>query len=440
MAGNITKLFVSKLPKGSTPWELKKCLESFGEISGTLWRRKGISSELLNSLRGVKMGECRLKINITRFAVENAGVLGPSPEIARAPGVQGQSFGNVPSNLRDSRSYSFVVGSSNDHGIHVMGGPSVKVDDQLLGGKSIIVPDRTAGFQELAGLALVGRTVNLETLVDFDRFLNIAKDSAIRFLESKNVWGPWFSKLDGWNGQSFPMERVSWLKLCGIPLHLLSPEVMCQVGELFGKVLHMPKGLEEDHDLSVCRVGVLVGEVNRINEGVSVRWKNRSYRIWVEEDPNDWIPASFRSVVSPGSGEGSTPVSSPVVDGFGSGAWGNEEMLHGVGGVGDDVSLGGGGVDSNVNQSPVHADREKGRGNDDVGTGSVEVEIPCFISKEVGLGVVGSFLCGVGERNSKPTRRRRSGPLPKKAHSSCQLDKACSPDVERPKKRPRDSV
>ncbi|MFS7906131.1 hypothetical protein Hanom_Chr01g00055691 [Helianthus anomalus] len=76
--------------------------------------------------------------------------------------------------------------------------------------------------------------------------------------------------------------------------------------------------------------------------------------------------------------------------------------------------------------------------NNDVGTvsGPVEVENPCLFSKVVGPEVVGSFLCGSGERNTRPTRRRRSGPLSKKAQSSSLLDKDGSSVVERPKKGP----
>ncbi|KAJ0712825.1 putative RNA recognition motif domain, nucleotide-binding alpha-beta plait domain superfamily [Helianthus annuus] len=202
MAGIITKLFVSNLSEGCTPWELRMCMESFGEISGTFVAKKrdkfgnrfGFVSfkdvanrqELLNSLKGVKMGECRLKINIARFAAENSGMVGSVPEKARVPG-----------------------------GIHAKGSSYAKLGDQQMVEQTVIVPDRTSAFQELAGLALVGRTVNLETLVDFDRLLNIAKvvvanvqggltllisfhdkDSATRFLESKSLWGPWFSRLE----------------------------------------------------------------------------------------------------------------------------------------------------------------------------------------------------------------------------------------------------
>ncbi|KAF5753882.1 hypothetical protein HanXRQr2_Chr17g0785081 [Helianthus annuus] len=307
--------------------------------------------------------------------------------------------------------------------------------------QTVIVPDRTSALLSIAKVVVanVQYLGGLTLLISFHD-----KDSATRFLESKSLWGPWFSRLDGWNGQSFPLERVSWLKLSGIPLHLLSSEVLAQVGELFGKVLHVPKGLEEDQDLSVCRVGVLVGEVDRINVGVSVRWKNRAYRIRVEEDLNDWVPDNLSSGALPGSGGGSSPLSSPVstpvVDGNGSAAWGNVEMLHGDCGVGVEGSLGGGGAGPHDILSPGHADRENGGSNHDVGTGSVDVENPCLVSKAVGPEVVGNFLCGSGERKSKPTRRRRSGHSSKRAQSVSQFDKVSSPVVERPNKRPRDSV
>ncbi|KAM0063398.1 hypothetical protein Hdeb2414_s0003g00090431 [Helianthus debilis subsp. tardiflorus] len=145
-------------------------------------------------------------------------------------------------------------------------------------------------------MALVGRTVNLETLIDFNRLLRIAKVmvaklqylgglsllisfldkvSATHFMENKVLWDLWFSKLTIWNGQSLPLERVVWLKISGIPLHLFDTEVMVQIGELFGKILHVPNSLKEDQDLTVCRIGVLAGEAGRIYEEVSLRWKNR---------------------------------------------------------------------------------------------------------------------------------------------------------------------
>ncbi|KAJ0765083.1 hypothetical protein HanPI659440_Chr08g0299451 [Helianthus annuus] len=187
-------------------------------------------------------------------------------------------------NFRDFRSYSDVLGKEKVSGDFVKEAGSNQVVEKLECEKSILVPERTEAFREMFGKAVVGRTVDLETLVD-----------------------------EAWRGKSFPLERVVWLRLHGISLHLLEPDVLKMIGDLFGKVLHVPKSLEEDLDLSVNRLGVLAGEVQRIKENVKIKWKNRSYRVWVEEEQDEWIPdcLGFAEVDSPvGS---SSLMSSPVV-------------------------------------------------------------------------------------------------------------------------------
>ncbi|KAM0028601.1 hypothetical protein Hdeb2414_s0018g00515841 [Helianthus debilis subsp. tardiflorus] len=198
--------------------------------------------------------------------MENSGV-SIDPEVrAYTAKVSGQaSYGNI-SNLTDARKYSDVVGTSKAAGGSKMFREDRKKEDKKVFKKSIVVPDRTGAFSNHFGLSLVGRTVDLETLVYFDRLLRIAniivaniqylrglsvlitfhdEASASSFLELKDVWKPWFSKLDLWNGQTLPLERVAWLKLCGIPLHLFDADVLSQVGEAFGKILHVPKCFEK---------------------------------------------------------------------------------------------------------------------------------------------------------------------------------------------------
>ncbi|KAM0023457.1 hypothetical protein Hdeb2414_s0023g00639691 [Helianthus debilis subsp. tardiflorus] len=137
----------------------------------------------------------------------------------------------------------------------------------------------------------------------------LAKD----FLDAKRIWGPWFSKLDFWSGQSLPLERVAWLKILGVPLHILDQGVVGQIGEMFGKVLYVPKMLEEEQDLSMCRVGILVGEYFRVKEVVSLKWKNRCYRVLVEEEEEVWVPDCLKNFAAASSGEASPMQSSPVV-------------------------------------------------------------------------------------------------------------------------------
>ncbi|KAF5799563.1 hypothetical protein HanXRQr2_Chr07g0305911 [Helianthus annuus] len=250
---------------------------------------------------GIKMGSSKLMVNVAKFAVENSGFSGHKKD--------GNTYMNSSSqtadkgfNVRDQRSYRDVLGkakvSSDPDSTNVVG----RFGGDGLGfkEKTVVVPNRLFAFKELVGSAVIGRSVDLETLVDLDKLFRIAKvevarfqylgglyviisfsdaDAANKFLESRQVWGPWFSKLEVWGGQSLPMERVAWLSIHGIPLNLLEAEVLMQVGELFGKVLHVPKSLFEDSDLSVFKIGVLAGEAQRIREVVSLKWKDRTHRL-----------------------------------------------------------------------------------------------------------------------------------------------------------------
>ncbi|KAM0026466.1 putative RNA recognition motif domain, nucleotide-binding alpha-beta plait domain superfamily [Helianthus debilis subsp. tardiflorus] len=124
----LLSFFVTKLPKGCTPWELRKGLEGYGVISGTYVAKKrdklgnkfGFVSfvevkdrgVLEKSLSGVKLGDTKLKINLAKFALENSG-LPDQQEVKK----NGQNFpiqaekGRIFKS-RDSRSFRDVLGSS----------------------------------------------------------------------------------------------------------------------------------------------------------------------------------------------------------------------------------------------------------------------------------------------------------------------------------------
>ncbi|KAM0008290.1 hypothetical protein Hdeb2414_s0116g00801421 [Helianthus debilis subsp. tardiflorus] len=356
--------------------------------------------------------------------------------------------------VRDVRSYRDVVGTSST-GSGFNGAP-------LSEEKVVVVPDRVGAFKELHGVAVVGRTANLETLVDIDRLFNIAKivvanvqylgglsllvsfhdeESANRFLELKNVWEPWFTKLDPWRGQTLPLERVARLKLGGIPLHLFESDVMGQVGDLFGKVLHVPNSFEEDQDLSLARVGVLVGHSSKIEEEVVLNWKNRSFRIWVEEDHEVWVPDCFRRLSNSGSEGNPSSDVSPV-----------EDMQHS--GVGDPVenqaSEGVGVGYGTSEKSPVgevpssHADSPKVHGEIGYVAANINEErksMPFVIKgcqqKSVGGGpeVPGFFKSGSGEKVGRPRRRCALGQ--RSSVPKAQRVVNNSPGEVRPKKRSR---
>ncbi|KAJ0910431.1 putative RNA recognition motif domain, nucleotide-binding alpha-beta plait domain superfamily [Helianthus annuus] len=354
----VTKFFVTNLPLGCTPWEVSEFVKGFGEVHGVYIARKkdkvgnrfGFISfknvrdvkELEKALNGTKMGNYKLRVNVAKFAAENSGLSG-GPSNDKGKGVskehngiaqQVSGLGHAFVNQGGGRLYSDLFKKETE-----IKGYSSKTDgcfSSVSGNRVVVVPDRTLAFKDVMALSVVGRTVDLETLVDFDKLLRIAKVTYSRiqylgglsvlitfmdeaamqgFLVKRDMWGPWFSKVEEWKGQILPMERVAWLRLVGIPLQLMDSDVFSIIGGLFGKVLHHPKSLDNDRDLSMVRVGVLAGEAGRIKEVISLSWKNKNFRILVEEEVDAWVPDCLGESVSnsQSSGSDSPMMSSPVV-------------------------------------------------------------------------------------------------------------------------------
>ncbi|KAM0056020.1 hypothetical protein Hdeb2414_s0006g00213001 [Helianthus debilis subsp. tardiflorus] len=177
--------------------------------------------------------------------------------------------------------------------------------------EKMVEVDNVVAFLDIHRRAVVGRTVDLDTLIYFDRLLRIGKvnfgkihylgglsllvsfgtpDDAESFLRNKTLWGPWVSKLDLWTGQVLAAERLAWIRVQGIPIHILDPVVLRKIGNVFGKSLFVPKDVGDKSDLSVKCVGVLLGNDQRIKEYISIRWKDKIFRVWVAEEENVWVP------------------------------------------------------------------------------------------------------------------------------------------------------
>ncbi|KAF5804385.1 hypothetical protein HanRHA438_Chr05g0205911 [Helianthus annuus] len=114
------------------------------------------------------------------------------------------------------------------------------------------------------------------------------QEEASDFLLNQEVWKRWFS--DMWEGQTLPYERVAWLKLFGVPLHLADNSVFNNIAKEFGVIVQPAQLSIDDGDLSFAGVGVLVGDGKVINESVSLVWKNRKFKVWIVEDNDVWIP------------------------------------------------------------------------------------------------------------------------------------------------------
>ncbi|KAF5756731.1 putative RNA recognition motif domain, nucleotide-binding alpha-beta plait domain superfamily [Helianthus annuus] len=194
---NTMKFFVSNLPDKCCSKDIGEFFGVFGVVTGVYIARKrdknglklgfvcfsGVSdgSEMEGRMKGLKIGSFKLSVNVARFVAENNSYQRP-PMVSKVQNVSrdqpsgpsGVDKGNLRFGSRDVRSYSDVVGNPFGAGGSFSGPSSgLKNNDD----KKIVVPDRTAAFSELYDVAVVGRAVDLETLVDLDKLLRIAKTS-----------------------------------------------------------------------------------------------------------------------------------------------------------------------------------------------------------------------------------------------------------------------
>ncbi|KAI3806590.1 hypothetical protein L1987_22499 [Smallanthus sonchifolius] len=205
--------------------------------------------DLIRQIGNTRIGDCWLKANVARFTLEE-GEIRPEPEIPTKKNMKETEIlrGDRPTVQASS---SFIFGNRS-------------FTDTLLGrqgtlnvGKSVAVGDQMNAFQGLHGKALVARMTDLEALKSIFLIMDdlspgsckvqyIGGLSVLVSFEDNNVatvvckaareMGGRFSSVDLWEGQVFCYERLAWLKLMGIPLHLISGEVFEAVGNAFGKV------------------------------------------------------------------------------------------------------------------------------------------------------------------------------------------------------------
>ncbi|KAI3801833.1 hypothetical protein L1987_29950 [Smallanthus sonchifolius] len=86
---------------------------------------------------------------------------------------------------------------------------------------------------------------------------------ASSFLSGEDLW---FSSLERWSGQVLPFERIAWMKIRGVPLHLAENAVFNTIAAGYGKVVQ-PSQLQ-----------------------VILKWRDRAFRVWISEEEGIWLP------------------------------------------------------------------------------------------------------------------------------------------------------
>ncbi|KAK9050787.1 hypothetical protein SSX86_030244 [Deinandra increscens subsp. villosa] len=307
----ITKIFVTNLPEGCSGADLASNVRVFGQIFDLYIARKRdkggnrfgfISmldvkdcSELLKSLRNIRLGNNKLWFNVARFVLEDGEVnmQRDEPTVKKAGNAMPKDGMTQQGSKFDSGEMTFK---------------------DMLVGKTISIDDKVNGLSGLHERAIVGRMIDVEAMKRIYLFLHEIcpgfgtvqylggldllisfddPDMAALVFEAAKSDTTWFSSVCLWKGQSLSFERLAWLKVKGIPLHLFTNEVLNLVGGMFGRVVYKASKLESDPDLSFDYVGILVGDGKKLSEEVILEWKSRKFRVWINEELGDWIPEFY---------------------------------------------------------------------------------------------------------------------------------------------------
>ncbi|MFS7946270.1 hypothetical protein Hanom_Chr06g00534021 [Helianthus anomalus] len=250
----ISKIFVTNLPEGCRGVDLACHVRVFGQIYDLYITRKRYSW---------------LWWSMARFVLED-GEINSNNKVEGHHDTDNMRHSTQREEVNmESKSFTFEKGDRSFKDRHV--------------GKFVKINGRVDAFCILHGRALIASMVGLESLKNIkvimkDFCSSIIKvqylgglDLLIRFEDEEATSIVYhatlnmvdtFSRISVWDGNSDGFEHLAWLKVQGIPLHLIANEVIDVVGGFFAKVVHK----------------VLVGDGKRVSEEVVLNWKDRKFQ------------------------------------------------------------------------------------------------------------------------------------------------------------------
>ncbi|KAK1411374.1 hypothetical protein QVD17_37922 [Tagetes erecta] len=92
-----------------------------------------------------------------------------------------------------------------------------------------------------------------------------------------------------------PNERLTWLLIRGVPPHLCEADTFDLIVNSYGKIIQESSICKESGIFTFDRIGILTTQLSKIQESITIRWRNKSYKIHVEEDPKFWLPDFLNS-------------------------------------------------------------------------------------------------------------------------------------------------
>ncbi|KAI3683159.1 hypothetical protein L1987_83659 [Smallanthus sonchifolius] len=114
----------------------------------------------------------------------------------------------------------------------------------------------------------------LHVLITFKNYTE-----AIALVEGRYNWAHVFSNLEVWMGQEYSYERIVWIKIFGVPVHLWEAHVFDKIATLIGTVV-APSHAKFDYGSIVNdTVGIMVGKDWSSPEPLTLKWRTPNPKV-----------------------------------------------------------------------------------------------------------------------------------------------------------------
>lgn len=100
-------------------------------------------------------------------------------------------------------------------------------------------------------------------------------------------WVRWEDQVDSHE------ERVAWIRVTGLPLHLWGQRNFQSITDGFGKTIAPFEDIPHIVDLSHAKIGLLTSRRTRINNEIQASFEGKVYKLGIIEFDEDWFPFKF---------------------------------------------------------------------------------------------------------------------------------------------------
>ncbi|CAI9302239.1 unnamed protein product [Lactuca saligna] len=290
-----TTMFVTNLPEGLRPEELRRPFEKFGKINDIYLAKKK-----------------DLKRRCFAF-VRYSGVRDVLKLEANIQGITCKGYRLEVNIAKDGRSYAEVAARKNNKAVQKSNPPPPPPPPPL-----ITPPLRlhTGTFMEhwlKSELTIVGETISFEHLTSLPMSLLVGDDEKYntkylgglkigmrfrnptdveRFMESSDDWKLWIKWIEKGDRVEIKNDRIAWVKIVGLPLHFWDEENFREIISKLGVLSSSIEISMNTSDVSHMKLCILTESLSRINEEVTVVGDNQVFKVGIFEVDDDWKPFS----------------------------------------------------------------------------------------------------------------------------------------------------